>query len=245
LATFGDRLSAKARAMLEKAGVELCMGYRVTSIDAKGVDYQTETGLGRIDARVAVWAAGVQASPLAALLGDASGAAVDRGGRIETLPDLTVPGHPEVFAVGDMVSLNGLPGVAEVALQGSLHAANTIKRRLHGKETKPYKYRDLGSIAAIGRFKAICSVGKLRLSGFVAWIVWLFVHLTFTNGFGNRISALWSWFWAMVGRTRRQRIFSVAHTGGDLSTPDSVRSIIQPAPYPVLDIESPASPESA
>ncbi len=245
LATFGDRLSDKARAMLEKAGVELRMGCRVTSIDAQGVDYETETGAQRVDARVAVWAAGVQASPLAALLGEATGATVDRGGRIETLPDLTLPEHPEVFAVGDMVSVNGLPGVAEVALQGSLHAANTIKRRLHGKDTKPYKYRDLGSIAAIGRFKAICSVGKLRLSGFVAWLVWLFVHLAFTNGFSNRISALWSWFWAMVGRNRKQRIFSVAHTGGDLGTPESVRSIIQPAPFPEINIESHSSPETA
>ena len=102
-----------------------------------------------------------------------------------------------------MVTLNDLPGVAEVAMQGSLHAANTIRRRLDGKSTKPYKYRDLGSVAAIGRFRAICSVRRIRLSGFPAWIVWLFVHLTFLNGFGNRVTAVSSWFWAMVGRKRR------------------------------------------
>ena len=119
---------------------------------------QTSSGTERIAARTVIWAAGVQASPLATMLAEASGAETDRAGRIATLPDLTLPGHPEVFAVGDMVTLNGLPGVAEVAMQGSLHAANTIVRRLDGKSTKPYKYRDVGSVAAIGRFRAICSV---------------------------------------------------------------------------------------
>jgi len=232
LATFGDNLAGRAAKALEKLGVELRMGSRVTGIDANGVDVQTSAGSERIAAHVVIWAAGVQASPLAGMLAEASGAETDRAGRIATLPDLTLPGHPEVFAVGDMVTLNGLPGVAEVAMQGSLHAANSIVRRLHDKDTKPYKYRDLGSVAAIGRFRAICSVGRLRLSGFAAWIVWLFVHLTFLNGFGNRVGAVWQWFWAMVGRKRHQRVFSVAHTGGDLSAPDSVRTRIAPNPFP-------------
>src|SRR4051794_14558629 len=131
------------------------MGSRVTKVDASGVEVKTANGSERIAARTVVWAAGVHASPLAKLLADASGAETDRAGRIATLPDLTLPGHPEVFAVGDMVTLNGLPGVAEVAMQGSLHAANTILRRFDGKSTKPFTYRDLGSVAAIGRFRAI------------------------------------------------------------------------------------------
>ena len=245
LATFGDKLSGEATKMLEHLGVELKMGARVTDIDAHGVVVETEKGNEHIEARVVVWAAGVQASPLASMLAQASGAETDRSGRIATLPDLTLPGHPEVFAVGDMVTLNNLPGVAEVALQGSLHAANTIKRRLKGKDTRPYKYRDLGSIAAIGRFKAICSVKGLHLRGFPAWVVWLFVHIAFTNGFGNRLTNLWHWFWAMVGRTRPERIFSVAHTGGDLSTPETVRSIIQPTPFPAVGAEPAAPPGSA
>ena len=244
LATFGDRLSARAASALEKLGVELRMGSRVTGIDAEGVDVETSDGTERIAARVKIWAAGVQASPLAAMLAEASGAETDRAGRIATLPDLTLPGHPEVFAVGDMVTLNGLPGVAEVAMQGSLHAANTIARRLDRKPTKPYKYRDFGSVAAIGRFRAICSVRHLRLSGFAAWIVWLFVHLTFLNGFGNRIAAVWSWFWAMVGRKRHQRIFSVAHPGGDLSAPENVRAKISPKPFPAVEPHDPESETS-
>ena len=156
------------------------MGSRVTGIDANGLDVATSTGTERIAAHTVIWAAGVQASPLAKMLADATGAEVDRAGRIATLPDLTLPGHPEVFAVGDMVTLNNLPGVAEVAMQGSLHAANTIMRRLRGdNEAIPYTYRDLGSVAAIGRFRAICSVGRLRLSGFAGWVVWMFVHLAF------------------------------------------------------------------
>jgi NADH dehydrogenase len=242
LATFGDRLSARAATALEKLGVELRMGSRVTGIDGEGVDVETSSGTERVAARIVIWAAGVQASPLAAMLAEASGAETDRAGRIATLPDLTLPGHPEVFAAGDMVTLNGLPGVAEVAMQGSLHAANTIVRRLDGKDTKPYKYRDLGSVAAIGRFRAICSVRRLRLSGFPAWIVWLFVHLTFLNGFGNRLTTVWTWFWAMVGRTRRERIFSVAHTGGDLSTPESLRATISPNPFPAVEVQGPGSP---
>jgi NADH dehydrogenase len=226
---------------LEKLGIELRMGSLVTGIDANGVDVKTSEGTERIAARVVVWAAGVQASPLATMLAEASGAETDRAGRIATLPDLTLPGHPEVFAVGDMVTLNNLPGVAEVAMQGSLHAANSIVRRLDGKDTKPYTYRDVGSVAAIGRFRAICNFHGLRLSGFAAWIVWLFVHLTFLNGFGNRLAALWRWFWAMVGRQRHERIFSVAHTGGDLSAPDSVRTRIAPLAFPAM--ADPGEPE--
>ena len=221
LATFGDDLSAKAAQELEGLGVELRMGARVTNVDAFGVDVQTDAGTERIAARTVVWAAGVQASPLAAMLAEQTGAEVDRAGRIATLPDLTLPGHPEVFAVGDMVTLDHLPGVAEVAMQGSLHSANTILRRLKGEQDSlPFKYRDLGSVAAIGRFRAICSVGKLRLSGFAGWVVWMFVHLAFLTGWGNRFTTMLRWLRWLVGRNRVERVFSVAHTGGDLSTPD-------------------------
>ena len=149
------------------------------------------------------------------------------------LPDLTLPGHPEVFAVGDMVTYEDLPGVAEVAMQGGLHAANTIKRRLHGDtRSVPYRYRDLGSVATIGRFRAVCSVRGIRLSGLPAWIVWLFVHLAFLNGFGNRFTTLRRWTTSMLGHARPERVFSVAHTGGDLSTPASVRAVVQPTQFP-------------
>ena len=155
------------------------------------------------------------------------------------LPDLTLPGHPEVFAVGDMVSINKLPGVCEVAMQGGLHAANTIVRRLSGEPVaRPFKYRDLGSVAAIGRYRAICSVKGIRLSGFPAWVVWMFVHLAFLNGFGNRFSTWLRWVRWLLGHRRSERVFSVAHTGGDLSTPASVLAVIEPSPYPAVASDS-------
>jgi NADH dehydrogenase len=233
LAGFGDRLSGKATKELERLGVELRMNARVVGVDAMGVDAAGANGEHtRIEARTTIWAAGVQASPLAAMLADATGATVDRAGRVAVLPDLTLPGHPEVFAVGDMTTLNNLPGVAEVAMQGGLHAANTIARRLTGKEGVPFKYRDLGSVATIARFRAIASVRRLRLSGFLGWLVWFFVHLAFLTGFGNRFSTMLRWLRSMIGRGRAERVVSTAHTGGDLSLPQSVREVVQPAPYP-------------
>ncbi len=236
LANFGDQLSGRARAELEEMGVELQMGLRVVGVDAFGVD--TEGGVGgkgRFECATTIWAAGVQASPLAAKLAEATGATTDRAGRIEVLPDLSLPGHPEVFALGDMASINQLPGVCEVAMQGGLHAANTITRSRQGKEAVPFKYRDLGSAASIGRFKAIVSMRRLHLSGFPGWVVWFFVHIGFLNGFGNRFSTMIRWFRAMVGRARPERVFSVGHTGGDLSLPDDVKAKIMPNPFPVVD----------
>jgi NADH dehydrogenase len=180
-----------------------------------------------------VWAAGVQASPLAARLAEASGGEVDRAGRLLVRPDLTVPGHPEVFALGDMVSVGGLPGVAEVAMQGSLFAANTILRRLEGHPTPAaFKYRDVGSVATVGRFRAIFSLGRVSLSGFPAWLLWCFVHLAFLNGFGRRLLTFVGWLRSFIGSTRPERVFSVGHTGGDLSAPDSVLSAIMPFRFP-------------
>jgi NADH:ubiquinone reductase (H+-translocating) len=234
LATFGDQLSGRARHSLEKMGVELQMGLRVTGVDPFGVDTENANKeKGRFECGTTIWAAGVQASPLAGLLAEATGATTDRAGRIEVLPDLTLPSHPEIFAVGDMASLNDLPGVSEVAIQGGLHAANTIKRRLKGKEDATFKYRNLGSAATIGRFKSVVSVHGIHLSGFPGWVVWFFVHIGFLNGFGNRVSTMLRWFRSMVGRARPERVFSVGHTGGDLSLPDEVKKKVMPHAFPV------------
>ncbi len=233
LATFGDNLSGDAQRELRKLGVEMRMNTRVVGIDSFGVDIEVDDGKDRIAARTTIWAAGVHASPLAQQLADASGATVDRAGRIATQPDLTLPGHPEVFAVGDMVTLDKLPGVAEVALQGGLHAAHTIGRRLRGDDRSiPFHYHDVGSVATIGRFDAIFSFGRTRASGFSAWLVWVFVHLAFLNGFANRFSTLSSWIRSMLGRARAERVFSVGHTGGDLSAPAEVRAAITPNQFP-------------
>jgi NADH dehydrogenase len=243
LATFGHNLSSAASRELEHLGVELRMESRVVGVDGSGVEVQTKTGTEHIAAHTVIWAAGVQASPLAGKLAEASGADVDRAGRIKVLPDLTLPGHPEVFAVGDMVSLDDLPGVAEVAMQGSLHAAHSIGRRLRGHpDAHPFVYRDLGSVATIGRFRAIFSWKRIRLSGAPAWVVWLFVHLAFLNGFGNRFTTLMRWLRWMGGRNRVERTFSVGHTGGDLSAPGAVRDQIAPNPFPAMNASSDVPP---
>ncbi len=218
LPSFGDNLAGRARRELEDLGVELHMGGRVTNVDAGGVTVELADGTSEhFDARVVVWAAGVQASPLATTLAQAAGAETDRIGRVKVLPDLTVPGHPEVFAVGDMAALNDLPGVAEVAMQGSLHAANTIRHRLLGNDHhRPFKYRDLGSVAVIGRFRAVFSWRRIQLSGLPAWIVWLFVHLGFLNSFASRFGTIFRWSRSMIGRARSERVISVARGGGDI-----------------------------
>jgi NADH dehydrogenase len=234
LANFGDRLSGKAASELERLGVELRMGARVVGVDAQGVDYTDSAGAKtRLDAYTTVWAAGVEASPLGAELAKSTGAELDRAGRIAVLPDLTLPGRPEVFVVGDMISLDRLPGVAEVAMQGGLHAANTIARRLRGESAVPFKYRDLGSAATVGRFRSVVDFHGVKLSGFPGWVVWALVHLTFLTGFGNRITTLLKWTRSFIGRGRAEREFSVQHTGGDLSLPPEVRAIVQPNPLPV------------
>jgi NADH dehydrogenase len=233
LASFG-KLSTKAADELQRLGVELRMGARVVGVDARGVDYVDSSGATqRLDALTTVWAAGVQASPLAAGLAEATGAELDRAGRIAVLPDLTLPGHPEIFVVGDMMALDQLPGVAEVAMQGGLHAANSILRRQRGEDVAPFRYRDLGSAAAIGRFRSVVDFRGVRLSGFPGWVVWALVHLTFLTGFGNRITTLLKWTRSFIGRGRAEREFSVLHTGGDLSLPEEVRAAVQPNPLPV------------
>src|SRR3954452_10379693 len=183
LASFGDRLSQKASGGLRKLGVHIRIGSHVTDVHALGVAVKGPDGsIEHIAARTKIWAAGVEASPLGRLLADASGAATDRAGRVKVLPDCSLPGHPHVFAVGDMMSLDQLPGVAEVAMQSGMHAANTIKRRLDGKLGVPFKYHDLGSMATISRFRAVVSFKGLRLSGFAGWVMWLVVHIAFMTG---------------------------------------------------------------
>jgi NADH:ubiquinone reductase (H+-translocating) len=215
LATFGDRLSEKAAAELRRLGVTIRTGSIVTGVDPFGVEVRTADGsTERIVCRTKIWAAGVQASPLAGLLAEASGATCDRAGRIAVLEDCTLPGHPEVFAIGDMMALDNLPGVAEVAMQSGIHAANTIKRRLHGKEAATFTYRDLGSMATISRFHAVVSFKKLRLSGFVGWLMWLLVHITFLTGFKNRLSAMFHWTGTFAVGGRAERTITVRQTVG-------------------------------
>jgi NADH:ubiquinone reductase (H+-translocating) len=210
LATFGDKLCAKATSEIERTGVQLRMRSRVTDVKPDAIVVQGPDGEERVPCHTRVWAAGVQASPLGAMLAAATGAGTDRAGHVEVLPDCTLPDHPEVFVVGDMMSLNGLPGVAEVAMQSGIHAARTIKRRLQGDSSaKPFVYRDLGSMATISRFRAIVSFKGIKVGGFIGWLMWAFVHLTFLTGFKNRWIALFKWLGAFVGNSRDERTITM------------------------------------
>jgi NADH dehydrogenase len=211
LPSFHGSLRERAARDLRELGVELLLGTRVTGVDAMGVDLQPSDGAPmRLEARTKIWAAGVEASPLGRLLASATGAPVDRSGRIEVLPDCTLPGHPEVFVVGDLMKLNNYPGMAEVAMQSGWHSARTIVRRLRGRaEPRPFIYRDFGTLATIARFRAVADLGWFRLAGAPAWIFWLVVHLTFLTGFKNRLAALANWAFAFLGRRRRQRTITV------------------------------------
>lgn len=209
---FGRRLSGKALTGLRGLGVEVCFGTQVTGVDNDGVDAKTPSqGDLRIEAGTKVWAAGVSASPLGRMLAEQSGAEVDHSGRVKVLPDLTLPGHPEVFIVGDMINLNHLPGVAEVAMQGGRYAARTIVKRLEseGSDARPFKYLNLGDMATISRFQAVASFGPFRIAGFVGWLMWLFVHLAFLTGFKNRVSTVFNWFIAFLGHGRPQRAITL------------------------------------
>ena len=202
LPSFDESLSRRAAAKLEQMGVEIRTGALVTGMDAESVQLGGE----RIPAITKIWSAGVQASPLGASLATQAGVEPTRSGQVRVEPDCSLPGHPEVFVVGDLMSLDGLPGLAEVAIQSGRHAARTIRRRLEGDAgQRPFRYRDLGSLAAVSRFYAIGERGRVRVSGFAGWLVWLFVHLVFLTGFKNRVRALFHWTISFFGRSRAER----------------------------------------
>jgi NADH:ubiquinone reductase (H+-translocating) len=221
LGSFGDKQSAYAQSALERMGIEVRLGAMVSHVDAEGIELShADASVERIDSRCKVWAAGVTASPLAASLAEQTGAEVDRAGRIACKPDLTLPGHPEVFVVGDMVSLNNYPGVAQVAMQGGKYAAKRIRARVSGKETPttdvaPFSYFDKGSMATISRFRAVANVGRLQVRGFLAWLLWLFIHLMFLIGFHQQVTTLGHWLVAFIGRTRTERSFTPTDISGD------------------------------
>lgn len=207
LGAFSEKLSAAARRQLERLGIEIQLGRKVVGVDADGVDLEDAEGRrSRIATRTKVWAAGVAASPLGRRLAEQSGAGVDRAGRVEVLPDCTLPGHPEVFVIGDMMALDRLPGVAQVAMQSGQHAAGQIRRRLQGRESgQPFRFHDKGSMATVSRFHAVAAIGRVEVAGVIAWVLWLGVHLIYLIGFKNRITTLLHWLVSFVGSGRSER----------------------------------------
>jgi NADH dehydrogenase len=206
LATFPENLARRAVTDLNRLGVRVRTGALVTQVDEEGVMLGQE----RISARTVLWAAGVKASPLGRLLG----VALDRAGRVPVEPDLTLPGHPEVFVVGDLASLAGadgnpLPGVAQVAIQQGRWASANILRTIRGQAMQPFRYRDYGTMATIGRNHAIADIHGYRLAGFPAWVAWLFIHIMYLIGFRNRLVVLVQWTWAYFTFQRGARLITV------------------------------------
>ena len=214
LRTFPPSLSRKAERELEQLGVTPVLGHTVVGVTGESVVIQSSDGhVEQVDARTAVWAAGVHASELAAMLDQETAAGIDRAGRVTVGPDLTLPGHPEVFAIGDMVAVHAtdgteipLPGLAPVAMQQGNYVARIIRNRLKGRSSPAFRYRDKGNLATIGRSRAVAEIKGIRLAGFPAWVLWLGVHLFFLIGFQNRLLVLLRWTISFVTHGRGARL---------------------------------------
>ncbi|HEY6880427.1 MAG TPA: NAD(P)/FAD-dependent oxidoreductase [Polyangiales bacterium] len=202
LSTFAPALSESARLQLEHLGIEVRVGTAVSDLGADYVDIGSE----RIETRTIIWAAGVRASPLGSQLG----VPVDKAGRIWVEDDLSVPDRPEVFVVGDLIAKTQdgkpLPGVAQLAIQSGEHVAKNVSASVRGMPRTPFKYRDKGSMATIGRNKAVAQIGRFQFSGFVAWCLWLVVHVLFLVEFRSRIAVIFEWAWAYFTWSRRSRV---------------------------------------
>jgi NADH dehydrogenase len=192
-------------------------------MDPAGVQITQHDGsVVRVEAATRVWAAGTRANPLGAQIAETTGATVDRAGRVQVEPDCSVRGFPELFVVGDLMALDDLPGVAEVAMQSGMHAAHTIGRRLKGSGvSRPFHYHDLGTLAVISRFRAVAKVGPFKVGGLVGWLLWLVVHITFLTGFKNRFGALARWAVSFVGRGRYERALIGRWATGEDPSADS------------------------
>jgi len=205
LAAFDPSLSQNAKTSLEKLGVEVRLGAPVTALDDAGVAIGTQ----RIESRTVIWAAGVMASPA----GEWLGVETDRAGRVKVAPDLSVPGHPDIFVIGDTALAPGpdgrpLPGVAPVAKQQGQYVADLLIARRNGKAVPPFRYRDFGSLATIGRKRAIVQMGRFKLTGFLAWVLWSVAHIYFLIGFRNRLAVAMNWLWNYVTFQRGTRLIT-------------------------------------
>ncbi|KUI38229.1 NADH dehydrogenase [Mycobacterium sp. IS-1496] len=208
LPPMGEKLGKKAAARLEKMGVEIQLNAMVTDVDRNGITVKDPDGkLRRIESACKVWSAGVSASPLGRDLANQSEVEVDRAGRVKVLPDLSIPGHPNVFVVGDMAAVEGVPGQAQGAIQGARYAAKLIKNEVKGANPafrQPFEYFDKGSMATVSRFSAVAKVGPLEFGGFIAWLAWLALHLVYLVGFKTKIVTLISWTVTFLSTKRGQ-----------------------------------------
>jgi len=213
LPTYPEELSTKASAALMKLGVTVRDHALVSDISFDAVSIKQGESLERIPCRTVIWAAGVQASPLGQVLARSSGANVDRAGRLEVEPDLTIAGYPEIFVIGDLANYTHpagkpLPGIAPVAMQQGRYVARVIAARITGRTIQPFRYRDRGAMAIIGRASAVAHLGRLRFSGYFAWLAWLFIHLLYLVEFQNKILVLIQWGWYYFSRNRAARLIA-------------------------------------
>lgn len=235
LGALPEDLSAKAALQLEKLGVQVLTGARVTNIDAGGLDYEAAGASQRLVARTIIWAAGVAASPLGRLLAERTGCTVDRAGRVVVEPDLSIAGHASIQVVGDLAAAKShpargepvpVPGVSPGAKQMGRWAADNLLRRRRGAPTRPFRYVDYGSLATIGRHSAVAMVdmpllGTVKFSGLPAWLFWLFIHLYFLIGFRNRFVVLMDWAWAYFSFERHARVVADAPRPSEGALPRS------------------------
>ena len=213
LTAYPPKLSAKAQKTLEKLGVMVRTNHIVVDVRPDSVTIKSKTGEEQIATRTVLWGAGIKASPLGKILADRAGCEMDRSGRIIVRPDLTLPGHPEIMAIGDLANFshqNGepLPGLAPVAMQQGRYAAMLINKRMNGGALKPFHYHDYGSMATIGRKNAVADIGPLHIAGFWGWVAWLFIHLMYIVEFENRVLVIVQWAWNYFTGNRAARLIT-------------------------------------
>jgi NADH dehydrogenase len=210
LSTFHPKLQRYTQRRLEKMGVGVRLNTTAIAMGHDSVTVKDPNGEEQIPARTKIWAAGVRASPLASILAEATGAKTDRAGRVAVLPDCSLPGHPEILAVGDMISLNQLPGVAQPAIQEGKYVGKLIRARLEGRpHAKPFKYRDKGNMATIGHLSAVTEFLGMKLTGVIGYTLWGFVHVFYLIGWGNRLGTVFSWARALTfSNTRAHRVIT-------------------------------------
>ncbi|HEY0704197.1 MAG TPA: NAD(P)/FAD-dependent oxidoreductase [Candidatus Acidoferrales bacterium] len=213
LPSYPPKLSESARKMLNDLGVTVRTGTMVVGIDAEGVTIKEGERTEKIPTRTVLWAAGVLASPLGKILSENVGAPLDKASRVLVEPDMTVPGHPEIFVVGDLANFSHqtgqpLPGVAQPAIQQGAYVAKVIKDRFRGEKPKPFHYFDKGNLATIGRFAAVADLNWLQISGLPAWLIWIFIHLVYIVQFQNRLLVMTQWAWLYLTYDRSARLIT-------------------------------------
>jgi NADH:quinone reductase (non-electrogenic) len=249
LPPFAPKLQAYTKKRLEEMGIEVRLNTLAVDMDHESITVEGPDGLETIRTRTRIWAAGVQASPLARMLAEKAGVGTDRAGRIPVGPDCTVPGHPEVFAIGDMAAFDKLPGVAQPAIQEGKYVGRVIKDRLAGRQTPPFRYFDKGTMATIGYRSAVADAFGVKVTGFLAYVMWIFIHVMYLVGWGNRVGAIYTWARALwLSHNRGNRIIALdtarKEAGADRTIPVRPPAIVPRDTTPAAPAAQDAVPDA-